>query len=44
MVRFAGIRNFVFALKQFTFSGCLMPLLCTPKYNILIYILKRLTF
>ena len=38
MVLFTEISNFVFALKQFTFSGCFMALLCTPKYNILNYL------
>ena len=39
MVRFTEMYNFVFALKQFTFIGCVMALLRTAKFNILNYIL-----
>jgi len=40
MVSFTEMYNFVFTLKQFTFSGYLIALLRTPKFNILKYILK----
>jgi len=39
MERFTEMYNFVFDLKQFTFSVCLIALLRNAKFNILNYIL-----